>query len=101
MDKISEGVEDPFDISRLERELANCGLSVIEHVITPRDLALLRQNFLAKNKKPVFTKARAVLKAGEYIRGAWDSPLENQLFGLEVSTDDIEAVHLAMPTPRD
>ena len=65
-------------------ELAHLGMGVYQHVITPRDLATLRQNFLAKNKRKVFNRVHAVLKAGDYLGGAWDTPAENQLFGVEI-----------------
>jgi hypothetical protein len=87
MTKIREDIDDPFAISGLERELAQLGMGVLRHVITPLDLANLRQNFLAKNKRKVFAKVQAVLKAGEYLKGAWDTPAENELFGVELNED--------------
>jgi hypothetical protein len=77
----------PWDISELEQKLVRCGISIIEHIIQPRDLANLRQNFLAKNKRKTFDKARAVIRAQDFIPGTWDTESANQLFGVEVSVD--------------
>ncbi len=96
MEKISQNAEDSFAISNLERELATCGLAVMEHVITPLDLANLRQNFLATNKKKVFSKVRAVIKAGDYIGGAWDTDIANRLFRVEFSEEQIDLAHVGM-----
>jgi hypothetical protein len=87
--KIADEVENPYEISELEIDLANCGLPIMDHVITPMDLTNLRQNFLAKNKKNVFSNARAVMKGG-HIFDVWGTPSENQLFGLEASAGELD-----------
>jgi len=90
IDKISQGVDDPFDISDMERELAQCGLQVMRHVITPLDLANLRQNFLARNKKKVFGKVQSVVKAEDYVHGAWGELPPTLLFGVELSEEQFD-----------
>lgn len=101
MEKIANDIEDPFEISELERELAGCGLAVIQHVITPLDLANLRQNFLAKRKRKVFNRVNAVLKGGDFLGGAWDTPAENMLFGVEISGDRVgpESIDMSVDDP--
>jgi hypothetical protein len=59
---IVENIDAPLIISALERELANCGLQTMDHIVTPLDLANLRQNFLAKNKRKVFDSVRSVME---------------------------------------
>jgi hypothetical protein len=55
----SENTDDPGGwISELEAELFDCKLRVVEHVISPDDLRTMRQNFLRKKKKRIFTQAR-------------------------------------------
>jgi Protein of unknown function (DUF3800) len=84
MIKIANDIDDPFEISPLEKELASLGFAVVEHVITPRDLANLRQNFLAKNKRKVFGHVRAVLKGGDFLGAVWNTPEHDRLFGIEI-----------------
>ncbi|UYO48530.1 DUF3800 domain-containing protein [Rhodopseudomonas palustris] len=94
MEKIEDQIEDPYEISDLERELASLGMVVIDHMITPFDLALLRQNFLAKKKREVFDKVRAVMNIGDHIRGAWDSPYAKELIGVEFSAKEVSRSRL-------
>ena len=90
MEKITKNIDDPFVISGMEMELANCGLQIMEHIITPLDLANLRQNFLAKHKRKVFDRVRSVIKAGDFIKGAWDTPIADRLFGVEFSAEQFD-----------
>jgi hypothetical protein len=89
--KLSGEIDNPDEISGLERELAHCGLAVMEHVVTSRDLGNLRQNFFAKKKRKVFNKVHAVMKAGDYLPGAWDTEYENSLVGVEFSEDLLDS----------
>lgn len=86
IEKIRENDEDSFVISGLEGQLAHLGMGVLQHIVTPRDLANLRQNFLAKKKSQVFNRVDAVLKAGEYL-GAWGTPDEDRLVRMELNED--------------
>ena len=101
MNKISEDIEDPFEISQLEREMASLGFAIVEHVITPRDLANLRQNFLAKrNKRGVFNQVRAVLKGEDFLGGAYNTPAADRLFGVEIdASKGITGVDLTVDEP--
>lgn len=87
MAKIAGEIDNPDEISGLERELAHCGLAVMEHVVTSRDLGNLRQNFFARKKRKVFNKVHAVMRAGDYLAGAWDTEYEDTLFGVEFSEE--------------
>lgn len=37
--------------------IGGCGLTILENAIAPEDLKTIRQNFLRKNKKPIFRRA--------------------------------------------
>jgi hypothetical protein len=43
-----------MDSADFELDLIQCGITVLDHIITPYDLMNLRQNFLRKKKRPVF-----------------------------------------------
>jgi hypothetical protein len=92
MDKISgdPGDDDPMDISFLERELANCGFHIIEHLITPSDLANLRLNFSAKQKKKVFGKVRSIGRADTLIADVWGTEYADLLVGAEISEEQFD-----------
>lgn len=63
---IKSGLERYLGWDSLDLDLVlDCGLTLIEHRIQAKDLTTMRQNFLRKNKKPIFIKAR--LDFGEEI----------------------------------
>lgn len=103
MQKITENIDDPYEVSALEMELANCWIQVIERVINPLDLARLRQNFLAKkNKRKVFDTIRAISKpSGEQLarlrldEQAYDPT--NVLIGSELSAEQASPEHDQIP----
>lgn len=35
-----------------------CGITILKHLIEPRDMSALRQNYLRKRKRPVFERAQ-------------------------------------------
>ncbi len=58
-----EKIEDGQDsnevyVSNFEIDLiAACGITILRHLIEPRDMTTLRQNFMRKRKRPVFERA--------------------------------------------
>jgi hypothetical protein len=87
-------------ISFLEMELAHCGLQIIDHIISPLDLTILRQNFLAKRKQKVFDKIRIIGTGETLIAGAWGTDIADQLFGAEVSETQFHPLSEAPFDPR-
>jgi hypothetical protein len=95
-----ESVDESDEISELEEELVEGGLIVLDHVITPMDLAKLRQNFLVRRKKRrVFGSADAHLNLAKYRGWEGDHPEPMRLVN-KITARDTGSLRLSGPVPR-
>jgi hypothetical protein len=84
--KIKRGTD--LLIGPVEGELADCGLMVLDHVITKTDLENLRFNFRASTPKRVFYGVRGIVR-GDYFADHYNDPASEDVFTFEI--EDVQS----------